>query len=489
MKTRSVFLLSAVFICAIVAPRPAAAMVSIEDFQGTVQGAETIVRATVTGVAKAEFDRAAHVVTLKVEKAIAGRADPEIRLFHGTSTGYEPARYRVGEEYYLCLVPAAYFETGEQPDNFKGMYGEANSGYTKIPVKGGNAVMPKRWTVPDYIKPMLADLSTEHFEAVLIWVRGPTLTARPAKEVFQCDEPMELEITLTNPSPLPMRLMRGSREGFRAFFNMTLRDASGFKALAAPLQGAGNPDGTYLYSSIKDMEASEVLAPGASLKGTARFDIRLAEYRQDPQCVRTLGLEYAPNMWGEAVKDGWRGSQCARVPVRIACPYRAWAEGLRRQGGEWAVSVFAGAGNWSEAAVAVVSPRQGVWVMVRLHRPDPSDEGFDRRSGLGEGMGLQTLSDEERRALAACIRVELQGKAVPGPAPDEKALQGLLSRFLKESASGGGRASLGFACPLNLAEFFDLKAPGQYRARLILPVAGGPSLSNAAILTVPDAAK
>ena len=125
MKTASVFFLSAVLICAILAPRPAAAIVSIDDFQGTVQGAETIVRAKVAGVAKAEFDRAAHVVTLKVEKTIAGRADPEIRLFHGTSTGYEPTGYKVGQEYYLCLVPAAYFETGEQPDNFKGMYGEA----------------------------------------------------------------------------------------------------------------------------------------------------------------------------------------------------------------------------------------------------------------------------------------------------------------------------------------------------------------------------
>jgi hypothetical protein len=369
------------------------------------------------------------------------------------------------------------------------MYGEANFGHTKIHVKGGKVVLPKCLIVPDYIKPMLADLSTEHFEAVLVWVRGPTLTARPAKEVFQCDEPLELEMTLTNPSPLPMRLMRGSREGFRAFFTGTLRDASGFKALAVPIQGAGNPDGTYLYSSIKDMEASEVLAPGASLKGTARFDIRLAEYRQDPQCVRTLGLDYSPNMWGEAVKDGWRGSQCARIPVRIACPYRAWAEGLRRPGGQWAVSLFAGAGHWNEAAVAVVSPKQGVWVMVRLDRPDPSDEAFDRQSGFGEGSRLQTLSDEERRALAACIRVELQGKAVPGPAPDEKALQGLLSRFEKESARGHRWGNDGFACPLNLAEFFDLKTPGQYRARLTLPAAGEPSLSNAAVLTVPDAAK
>ena len=469
-------------------PTDAQAMFGMQDFDGMVAYADAVVRAKVL---KDEDHYTAEphgrVATLEVEKVLIGKCDRQIRILHSDINPQEKEGYAPGEVYYLCLVSAGVSYDKLPPAALKGMYHEVNYSHTKIPVKGDKVELPEELRVPDYVKPMLADLSVKNFEAVLLWLRGPSLAAKPTKEVFQCDEPLELEVTMTNTSSLPMRLMCGSPEGFRAFFNAKLRDSGGFP-VAFYASGAGNLDGSYLYGT-KDMEASRLLAPGESLKGTVRFDIRLQYYRQDPQRTRSLALDYhGNNEWGEAVKDGWRGGQYVRIPVRIACPYRSWAEGLRRPNSQWAVSLCAITGYFNDAARATVSPKQGVWVTVLIDSPDPADVAFDRRAG-GEGSTGQTLSVAEQKALASCIRVECGGKVVPGPALDEAVLQALLSRFKKDAPTALRGTNTGFSCPLNLAEHFDLAAPGDYRMRLTLPDPKEPSLSNVAILTVPAAGK
>jgi hypothetical protein len=92
----------------------------------------------------------------------------------------------------------------------------------------------------------------------------------------------------------------------------------------------------------------------------------------------------------------------------------------------------------------------------------------DRRASWEYDERIYRAEGRAARLLASCLRVERDGRRVPGPAaPDEDVRQWL-------DGVEGNEAQL----QLDLGGLFGLAQPGTYRVRLSLPGAGQPSLSN-----------
>jgi hypothetical protein len=116
----------------------------------------------------------------------------------------------------------------------------------------------------------------------------------------------------------------------------------------------------------------------------------------------------------------------------------------------------------------VTTPRQGLWPRVRLVRAGKADP---RDYSEAE---ILLLTGEQTAALAACFRIEREGRRLAGPAPRPAVVVACLERLPKDD----------YMLRIGLGRHFDLSRPGRYRVRCVLPGADPPSESNALDVTV-----
>jgi hypothetical protein len=270
-----------------------------------------------------------------------------------------------------------------------------------------------------------------------------------------------------------MTLPLGKGKAAFRHFALKLTDALGYEVLA-----------DVKYGRVEQVEelpadeagATETLAPGGSVKATLPVLIRLAEYVQDPQTVRTAHLYYSPS----CEKDAWWGDQQARCDVRIACRYREWADELRKPDDQWAIDLSAG--PWHEVSTATVATAADAWLSVALYRPRPDGGDTKRGNWSGKSLSNITLNPDEEKILASCFRVEREGKAVAGPEVKLDRV-GLWLELL------AARNESLLIQNFNLARYFDLSQPGAYRVRLVLPGAKGTSASGLLVIRIPAASE
>jgi hypothetical protein len=219
---------------------------------------------------------------------------------------------------------------------------------------------------------------------------------------------------------------------------------------------------------------AETLAPGQSVSRTFRFYLRLDDFAEDPEIARTVCVSSWPG-WSEGF---WVGRLMAQCPVRLTCPYRSWAAELRRPAGDWAVSLSTNV--FGEPTVMTVVSGRAAWIDVAIRRYVARRPVAQRDKWNDFSMNVVDLTPDDRKALAACLRVERDGKPVPCLAAQGPELPKFLAALPADEAAF-------VAQHFNVGEFFDLKAPGTYHVRLALPTAPAPSLSNILTVRVPAA--
>ena len=416
-------------------------------FAGAVQEAAAIVKAKAIAV---ERGKRGDVVTLKVLKRLVGDCAAEISVQAGRYS--EPRKaFVVGRVYYVCLVRA-----WKRP----GVYAEANSDWGKIPVDGETAAV-SQVDIPASIRHQVAKPTPEAVEAVILWLRGPALEAKAVKRAFRCDEPFELDVTFTNPSRFPITLPVSDC--------VHLTDLVGAHGFTLSGDWADSwPSGERFFDGPEAdgyTGPRQTLPPGASLTIRVKLPAPpLSAYGQDPANARSAKLCYS---MGSSRKElpahHWQGHRYVATDIRLTCPYRRWAANLPRPNGQWAVSIGSRvSSNWRPL---VAGPRQPIPIVV----------GLEPRASQDTADLIERLAGREASALAACFRVEREGRTIPGPKADGDALRKLLARL-------AGRAE--HMCQLDLAGHFAFREPGTYRLRLVLPGPKAPSLSNVLELRV-----
>lgn len=435
---------------------PSVAIIIPTDFASMVEEAWLIVKATVTQTEQNTKGKGGQVATLRVEKVFAGRCDPIIKIVYGASAQESEITYPPGEVAYLCLVPAR---------DQAGMYEEVNYGFGKIVVRDSRVILPEI-EIPAGIRERMKDLSLEHVEAVLQWVRGPAMFVRATRDSYRCDEPLYVEVTLTNTSLIPMRLTCGVNEGFGANCSAMLWDEPGHRLWNRQLDGGDADYGRNTMPADKT-NAMVTLQPGRSLVGKARFLPRLADYVQDPSRARTLVVGYRPRAEETSWEKNWSGYVTARCPLRLTCPFPRWASELERPNRTGSVAIS----TVQDGTTVVLSPRQSLWVRIMLTRSVQDPERFRDMHGCYWTADDEPILD----VLASCLRVERDGKRLTDPKPDAE----LLKRWLDGLGHG------------DMIHYRDVQwpipsgAPGTYRLRCILPGEDGPSESNWLTVTVP----
>ncbi|MEA3367045.1 MAG: hypothetical protein U9R68_02905, partial [Planctomycetota bacterium] len=163
------------------------------------------------------------------------------------------------------------------------------------------------------------------------------------------------------------------------------------------------------------------------------------------------------------------------------------AADLRTPNGRWAVTVEPDRDmDWGGVGQVDVFPGRGLPVRVYFQRRgEPRD-----RQRLGQGGGGRSscggkVAAAMERTLAACFRVTRDGRPLPQPEAEVRPLL----KMLAEQAAGADRRPPyweGYALPkVDLAKYFDLSAPGDYRVRFVLPGEGGPATSAVLRVHVP----
>ncbi|MCY3018037.1 MAG: hypothetical protein NTW87_03265 [Planctomycetota bacterium] len=428
-----------------------------------VTGATAVVKVKVLKIEQPDPKRTdRQFITLEVEKLLAGKCDQRIEYVYGGNTAYgNSPGYTVGEECYLCLEP---------DDEEQGKYREVNFGHSKIAIRDGKVVLWER-VVPEYLKKRVENLTTQGFEDLALWLRGPTITLKPVKESFSCDEPIEFALTVKNQTADPMVLVAGHGLAFGAQCDLMLWDAHGFACSDNWVYGGRKSYGDEETFPDDQKDFRRRLEPGKTFTASARFHVRLDDFQQDPAEVRVAVLRYWSRAGEEAHKEAeyWGESLQTSCSVRITCPYPRWAADLRRPSKALAVCLYLS--NYSNAQVVV--PKQGIRLEVGFIRPmNP-----ELTKELSGGVDLLTPADV-KKALASCLRIEHDGKVLAGPKPDSERVLAWLAAQRPITHGKGAE--------LDLAEYLGVDAPGVYRIRFVLPDKDGDALSNVVQLTVPE---
>jgi hypothetical protein len=438
------------------------AMFSITPLPDMVKGPAVVVKVKVLKIEQPDPKRSdRHFITLEVEKILAGKCDKQIPYFHGGNTAYWGSpEYEVGEECYLCLIPDAW-----EP----GRYREINFGHSKFAIKDGKIVLWER-IVPENLKKRIENLTPQGFEDLVKSLRGPTITIKPAKESFSCDEPIEFTVTVKNETAGPMVLIAGDGLAFGAQCDLMLWDAQGFPCTDNWVYG-----GYKSYDDNNDFPDDQTyfrrrLEVGSTFTASVRFHLRLDDFQQDPERARVAVLRYLSRTRGDKDKDTefWGGPLQTSCAIRLTCPYPRWAENLRKPSKTCAVYLMPTFSN-----AQVVLPKQGIRLGIGLMRPvDPELVGEH-----DSGVDLMTPA-EVKKALASCLHIEHDGKALAGAQPDSERVRAWLATQRPMESMQGAE--------LNVAEYWKVDAPGVYRVRFVLPDKDGDARSNVVQFTVPE---
>jgi len=316
--------------------------------------------------------------------------------------------------------------------------------------------MTKEW------RSRFPDRSLTAWEDGLIWARGPCMEVETLAESFPCDGPVTLRVTLTNPGGLPMTLPLGSGPKATGGFGLNLFGPHGHRVGHCGRQrpGAGEAD----PAGHRRRPAKVTLGRDGSVTRTVRLWPATADFRQDPRRVRAARLVFQRAFGG----GGWGGSAATRLPIRFRCRFDRWARGLQEPNRCWAVALEY---DWTDHRLRrTVGSARALRLSVHLFRP--ARPRYTR-------VWTAALEPEEKRALAACFRVERGGTVLAGPPPEPEVARAVLDRLDPAKAHWALE-------PVNLAEFFDLSEPGDYRVRVVLPGRSGPSRSHVVEVRIVD---
>jgi hypothetical protein len=429
-----------------------------------VTGASVLVKVKVLKIEQLDPERSGkQFITLEVEKILAGKCDKQIPYVLGDTTAEMGGPgYVVGEECYLCLVPDSW-----EPGRFR----EINFGHSKFAIKDGKIVMWER-IVPENLKKRVENLTPQGFEDLVKSLRGPTITIKPTKESFSCDEPIEFTVTVKNDTSGPIVMMGGDGLAFGAQCDLRLFDDQGFPCTDECVSG-----GNKSFDDKPDFQSNQKLfrrrlETGSTFSASARFYVRLDAFQQDPERARVAVLTYYPHTDETEQKDAeYLGrplqTSCA---IRVTCPHPHLADSLRKPSKNFAVCQYL-MPTYSNAQI--VAPKEGIRLWVVFLRPE------DPESAGGAANAIDMLTpDEVKKALASCLRIEHDGIVLAGEKPDSKRVMA----WLAEKRSMEHRAGV----ELDISDYWPIDAPGVYRVRFVLPDKDGDALSNVVQFTVPE---
>ena len=459
------------------AAAPVRGFVGVSDFPYTVQHADVIVRAkmirwdeiplpegSAEGLSpKKEGRRAmARVQRLEVRKVLAGQCPDRIFVTpfygHPDSLDLEP-----DQECYLFL---------RWSQRLPGAYEAMNLGLTAIPVEDGRVVLPKHvhYRGAEGAERLLKAESVEtaeKVEAALRYFRGPDLEVRPLKDAFACDEPLALEVTLTNTTSRPMVLALDRGRALRRHFSLGLTDGQGCSVLVNPTLTMR--EDMMEDSAFEHLRETVRLGMGESLRRTLRFPLPPAQFALSPQRAQTATLVYHSGRRPGA----WWGCQFGWCPVRLRGADRTWTDTLARPTDGLTVTLRV-AGGWRPAR-STVGTRRDVWMDVMLARLAPKPLSRSRMTG-GYGYSTPQVSRAEWAALAAHLEVRLGDRVLTHPKPAPGGLGALLERVRP-----GKRVRVEH---WNLAEAVDFSEPGLYRVRLVVPDGEASARSNEVLVRI-----
>ncbi|MEA3366570.1 MAG: hypothetical protein U9R68_00485 [Planctomycetota bacterium] len=438
---------------------PATAAASEDPFRpseywlsSAVQRADAVVRARAVGtenwpVARRAGGRTAEpvpVTLFEVKRYLAGQCPSPVRVHLPTGDDAVALPPAVGEVCLLCLRPAPWWP---------GLWREVYDGATVLPVVDGRVRPPANLQMSDEWQRRFPDRSLTAWEDGLIWARGPCMEVEPPADAFPCDGPVTLRITFTNPGRLPMTLPLGPGPEAAGRFVLELFDWHGHRVVRDwRCRRAGERD----RSGERPRHEKVTLRPDESVTRTLRMLPATAAFRQDPRRVRAARLVFKEGFGG----GDWGGEAATRFPIRFRCRFDRWARDLQAPSRCWAVTMKY---DWSGTRLRrTVGSARDLRLSVHLFRPARPRYTTVWREALTPG---------EQRALAACFRIERGGKVLPGPSPEPEVVRAILARL------DPARAHWALE-PVNLAEFFDLSVPGDYRVRAVLPGPAGPTRSH-----------
>jgi hypothetical protein len=440
----------------------------MEDLRVMVWRSTLIVRAKVISIGRLERegdeDYPIETATVAVEKVLFGSCDRIIHIYDHVATGYGE-QAEVGGVYYLCL-----YRLSTRP----GYHNEINAGLSKMQLKDDGRVHVDKLIIPDSLKTVLTNPTQETLEGVIRWLRGPTVSATPVKQAFQCDEPIEFDVTLTNDSPLLMKLEMGSdAHALSRLIGAALWDEKGFPILGELGNCFVPPPVAHADGKVKQIVRT--LRPGESLEGRLRYRVLLSDCIQDPARTRSLSLTIITGEYMEEdipPADVWRGYTRVDAPLRLTCPHERWTATLSRPAGPLRVQI----GGQDESDWRPIRAHAGQPVRVTIACAPPKRESryFD-----WDYSTLAIVAPKAKRPLAACWKVTRGGKALTGQKATREEIAAWLES-VRESDDDNGHT-------FDLAKHFPLKEPGTYRVRLALPFAEGDSLSNVLTVQVVDA--
>ncbi|MBL7140958.1 MAG: hypothetical protein ISS74_08620 [Planctomycetes bacterium] len=458
-----------------VAAGPVRGMVSVSDFPHVVQHADVIVRAKVIRWDEVPWPEAsdealfrkkeglkpvARVQVLEVRKVLAGQCAERIVMEPFWRDSLQP-----GQEAYLCL---------RRSPRLPGAYEAMNLGLLALPVlEDGRVAVPKRVHYPDGAERLLEPDSVEtaeNVEAALRYYRGPDMDVRPLKDAFAVDEPLALDVTLTNRTSRPMALALDRGRALRIRFGLGLWDGQGRSVLIS--QTLVTRELMMDDSEFEPLRETVRLDVGESVRRTVEFPLPPAQFAFSPERARTATLTYR----SRAQEGEWYGGQFAECPVRLRCADGAWMDTLAQPTDGLAVTLHVYS-VWGPARSTVGTPRD-VWMEAMFARPEP---GPILRSRMTGGFSYSPLDvpPAARAALAARLDVRLGDRVLARPALAPGGLETLLA-----PVRPGQDARVQH---WNLAETVDFSEPGLYRVRLVVPDGDAAARSNEVLVHIPRA--
>lgn len=417
-----------------------------------VQRADAVVRARAVGTENRPVARRAGgrttepvpVTVFEVKRCLSGECPSPVRVHLPTGDDAVASPPAVGDVCLLCLKSAPWWP---------GVWREVYDGATVLRVVDGRVRPPANLRMTKEWRSRFPDRSLTAWEDGLIWARGPCMEVETLAESFPCDGPVALRITFTNPGRLPMTLPLGPGPEAAGRFVLELLDGHGHRVVR-----------DWRCRRVREQDTSEggsrprnvTLEAGESATRTLRMLPATEAFRQDPRRVRAARLVFQRGFGG----GEWGGEVATRLPIRFRCRFNRWARALQEPNRCWAVALQY---DWGGTRLRrTVGSARALRLSVHLFRPA-------RRSYTT--IWTEALTPEEQRAVAACFRIERASTVVQGPPPAPEVVQALLGRLDPAEAHWALE-------PVNLAEFFDLSVPGDYRVRFVLPGRTGPSRSR-----------